>query len=72
MPNGKIRFAPILGLGAAIGFTPAQVCAMSIWEFNVAVGGWLRAHTPEDDKALTAEDEDNMLKLLEMAHGHRC
>ncbi|WP_439637011.1 hypothetical protein [Oceanicaulis sp.] len=31
-----------------IGFTPDQVRAMSLWDFNMVCEGWELAHTPED------------------------
>lgn len=42
-----------------MGFTPAQIDEMSIWEFDAVVEGYIEANTPEDAKSntLTAEEE---------------
>jgi hypothetical protein len=32
-----------------IGFTPAQVDGMSLWEFSACVEGWRRAHSDEEE-----------------------
>lgn len=34
-----------------MGFSPAQVWAMSLWEFTAALAGWRRANTPPDETA---------------------
>lgn len=33
-----------------MGFAPAQVDAMTLWEFAAAAEGWRKAHATEDDK----------------------
>lgn len=58
LPNGKIRMATVYGLGAAMGFTPQQVGAMSLWQFMAAVKGYAKANNPDDGKSLTAAEED--------------
>ena len=42
-----------------MGFTPAQIDEMSIWEFDAVVNGYIEANTPEGVKnnTLTAEEE---------------
>ena len=57
MPNGKIRVSELLGTAAAIGFTPQQVYEMSMYEFNVAVRGFIRANTPVEKGKFASEDE---------------
>jgi hypothetical protein len=34
-----------------MGFTPAQVWAMSLWEWTAAFEGWKRANCPPDEHA---------------------
>lgn len=60
-----------MGLGAACGFTPGDVRAMSLWEFRAATGGYLRAHAPEDQSALSATEEEALWSFMEeRAHVH--
>ncbi len=42
-----------------MGFTPAQIDEMSVWEFDAVVNGYIEANTPEDVKnnTLTPEEE---------------
>lgn len=46
-----------------IGFTPAQVDGMSLWEFSACVEGWRRANSTEEEKLPppTAEEFQQML-----------
>lgn len=44
LPNGKLRFAKIYGAGAAMGFTPQQVDAMTVWQFFAAIDGYVKAN----------------------------
>lgn len=69
--------AAIYGTGAAIGFTPQQVDQMSIWQFNAAVAGWVKANTASKE-SLTEEQKDDLLDWIErdaepelMAPGYR-
>jgi hypothetical protein len=41
-----------------MGFSPAQVDAMSLWEFQACRNGFEAANTPDDDGALTQSDYD--------------
>jgi hypothetical protein len=38
-----------------MGFTPREVDQMSVWEFNAATGGVMKANTPEDQQGLNTE-----------------
>lgn len=40
-----------------IGFTPAQIDAMSLWEFNACATGFGAAHNPKP-KAADFDDDD--------------
>lgn len=45
-----------------MGFTPAQVGEMSLWQFMACVDGWAKANSPEaakrsNDDVLTGVDE---------------
>lgn len=48
----------MIGTGAAIGFPPAEVKAMSAWEFREAAIGWVNANTPEVPGAMTDAERD--------------
>ena len=50
LPRGKVRFAGIYGAGAALGFTPQEVDAMSLWQLNAAVDGYVMAHGSGRDR----------------------
>jgi hypothetical protein len=46
-----------------MGFTPAQVDAMSLWEFLAVRDGWVAANSPADTlKPPTPEEHDAMLE----------
>lgn len=52
------------GLGAVIGFTPQQVDAMTLWEFEACVDGYALAHGAK--KPIMSEAEyDKLVKLGE-------
>ncbi len=44
-----------------MGFTPAQVDEMSMWEFDAALQGYIEANSTEDtDNQLTDEEEKQL------------
>lgn len=43
-----------------IGFAPGEVSAMSVWQFNAAVAGYVRAHAPEGGAGLSESEEDRL------------
>lgn len=47
-----------------MGFAPAEVGAMSVWEFGAASAGWLSAHTPAREGELSAAEEDALFDLI--------
>ncbi|MET3602032.1 hypothetical protein [Martelella mangrovi] len=49
LPNGKIRMAKIYGAGAAMGFSPQEVNAMSVWQFSAALDGYIKANSAEEN-----------------------
>ncbi|MBP7619360.1 MAG: gene transfer agent family protein [Gemmatimonadales bacterium] len=57
LPNGKIRFDKVLGAGAAMGFTPAETRAMSVYEFGAAARGVAEAHAPAASMSSKEADE---------------
>jgi hypothetical protein len=40
-----------------MGFTPAQVWAMSLWEFSAAFDGWRRANTADAGPEFPTREE---------------
>ena len=49
-----------------MGFTPAQVKDLSMWEFSAAIDGWTEANAPpEDDKKLTVADRDELWEMVQ-------
>lgn len=47
-----------------MGFTPAQVGEMSLWQFMACVDGWARANSPEAAKR--SNDEVDMTGVQEL------
>lgn len=47
-------------MGAAMGFSPREVGEMSMWEFQAAVAGWMKAHVPEDAGAASDAELENV------------
>ncbi len=64
MPRGKISIASLYGAGAAMGFTPADVKACSVWEFGAALSGYVAANTPPD-KSLKSDDADALWEMVQ-------
>ncbi|MCM2292297.1 hypothetical protein NAC44_08145 [Allorhizobium sp. BGMRC 0089] len=60
-----MRFAAIYGSGAAAGFTPQAVRAMSMFQYFSALDGWMAANVPEDENALTDKERDDLWAWLE-------
>jgi hypothetical protein len=46
-----------------MGFTPAEVKNMSLWEYSAVVEGWLKAH--ETGKEMTSQESDAIWAELE-------
>lgn len=61
----------MIGLAAAMGFSPRAFGEMSVFEFNAAVTGYLRAHAPEDKTAISPAEEDALWEFIqERPHVH--
>ena len=41
-----------------MGFSPAQIDAMSIWEFDAVLDGYIEANTGEDSKKVNLSEEE--------------
>ena len=48
----------------------ADVRAMSVWEFNAFVGGWLRANGVDGPDAMQPETETALSALLDQVTVH--
>jgi len=59
-----LRFAAIYGNGAAMGFAPQSVRAMSMFQFFAAVDGWMKANVPEDENALSETERDALWEFV--------
>jgi hypothetical protein len=61
-----MKFGQIYGMGAAIGFTPAQINAMTLWEFSCCVDGWsLSKGIKKAAKPMTDKDYEALVGLQE-------
>lgn len=56
--DGKLAIKDIYGAAAVMGFTPAQVKDMSVYEFMTAFDGYVKHHTPDDGKLSPEEFKD--------------
>lgn len=46
-----------------IGWTPQQIDAISLWQFQAAINGYADAHDPDTDKGL---DQQELIELSEL------
>lgn len=61
-----MRFAPLYRAGAVMGFTPAQVREMSLYDFTCAYVGYRTANEIDDDKApLSDAEADNLADFID-------
>ena len=61
----------MIGLAAAMGLSPRDFGAMSVFEFNAAVTGYMRAHVPDDAKGMSSAEEDALWEFIqERPHVH--
>lgn len=58
---------PYLEIGAAMGWTPADVRACSLGDFFAALDGWKRAQGAADEIDLSDADVRDLLEALENA-----
>jgi hypothetical protein len=50
-----------------MGFTPAQVGEMSLWQFMACVDGWAKANSPEAAKRSNDDQFDGVDEMLDAA-----
>ena len=48
-----------------MGLSPAQVRAMSLWEFTVCCEAWRKAHDPKAEQELSAAEFDELAAFLD-------
>lgn len=48
-----------------MGFSPAEVDRMSVFQFMAALDGYSRAHSPEEDKSLSGDEADDLWDWLQ-------
>lgn len=53
-----------------MGFTPADVGAMSLWQFFACADGWARANSPEAAKRSNDDTADAVQALFDAAPDH--
>lgn len=58
LPNEKLNVGKVLGAGAAMGFSPEQVKAMSLYEFAAAARGVAEANAPAAGGMSSAEADE--------------
>lgn len=68
LPNGKLRFASMYGIGAVMGFTPQEIDAMSVWQFMATVDGFQRAHDVNGDKKLSETQANELFDWVSGAN----
>jgi hypothetical protein len=52
-------------MGAAMGFAPVAVRAMSLWEFGACLDGWIAANSaPDDEGGLSAYEFEQLGSLI--------
>ncbi|GJD52405.1 hypothetical protein OPKNFCMD_5170 [Methylobacterium crusticola] len=63
--DGRIAFAAFYAAAAAMGLGPAEMRAMSLWQFAAYLDGFNRAHDPAAAAPLTAAEEDALWAWLQ-------
>jgi hypothetical protein len=53
-----------------MGFAPAQIGAMSLWQFMACADGWARAHSPDAAKRTNDDDSAAVKALFDSAPDH--
>lgn len=48
-----------------MGFSPQQVRAMSMFQYFAALDGFVKANSPDDDRALSDKEKDELWEWLE-------
>jgi hypothetical protein len=55
----------IYGLGAALGYTPQEVNAMSMWQWQAALNGFVEANTPKESAKLSESEADELFAWID-------
>ncbi len=55
----------IYGQGAAVGYSPQQVRAMSMWQYFSALHGYIDANSPKDGNKLTDSEAEELFEWIE-------
>ena len=63
-PDGKITYQGIIAAGAVMGFTPAQIKDMSVWEFMASFEGYVKANSPADE-GLSKKEKDDLFEFVQ-------
>lgn len=64
LPNGRLVFGDFYAAAGAARIPIADMRAMSWWQFNETVDGYVRSKTGDKDEGLSAVDEKNIDALL--------
>lgn len=67
-----MKFSTFYGSGAAMGFPPREIKAMTLWEYMACVSGWNRAnssgHAHQGDP-ISDEEYDRVCKIMDGIDG---
>lgn len=58
-----MRFADFYKAGAVMGFSPRDVDAFSLWQFQAAIAGWNEAHG--GSRGLTADEFRELSDMID-------
>lgn len=53
-----MKFSSFYAFGGAMGFTPAQIDACSLWELRQMIAGARHFHNPSEKKGTLPSDEE--------------
>ncbi|WP_298958769.1 gene transfer agent family protein [uncultured Methylobacterium sp.] len=62
--DGRLAFAGFYAAAAAMGLSPVDLRAMSLWQFAATVDGFNRARDPDAPEPLTPAEEDALWSWL--------
>jgi hypothetical protein len=48
-----------------MGFSPAEVDRMSVWQFMAALDGYIEANSSDEDKSLSGQEADEIWEWLQ-------
>lgn len=64
LPRGKVDVWALYGCGAAMGFTPQQVNAMSVAQYRAAAAGYIRANSPAEKGKLSEQEKADLFDWI--------